>query len=31
MPAIVMFLTILCINLLGDILAERFNTREAIA
>ena len=31
MPAIVMFLTILCINLLGNILAERFNTREAIA
>ena len=31
MPAMVMFLTILCINLLGDILAERFNTRETIA
>jgi len=31
MPALVMFLTILAINLLGDILAERFNTREAIA
>ncbi|HEY4609066.1 MAG TPA: ABC transporter permease [Ilumatobacteraceae bacterium] len=31
MPAIVMFLTILAINLLGDVLAERFNTREAIA
>ncbi|MEP7202955.1 MAG: ABC transporter permease [Ilumatobacteraceae bacterium] len=31
MPAMVMFLTILAINLLGDILAERFNTREVIA
>lgn len=31
MPAMVMFFTILSINLLGDVLAERFNTREAIA
>lgn len=31
MPALVMFLTILSINLLGDVLAERFNTREVIA
>ena len=31
MPALVMFLTILAINLLGDVLAERFNTREVIA
>ena len=31
MPAMVMFLTILAINLLGDVLAERFNTREVIA
>jgi peptide/nickel transport system permease protein len=31
MPAFVMFLTVLSINLLGDVLAQRFNTREAIA
>jgi peptide/nickel transport system permease protein len=31
MPALVMFLTILAINLLGDVMAERFNTREVIA
>lgn len=31
MPAFVMFLTLLSINLLGDVLAQRFNTREAIA
>jgi peptide/nickel transport system permease protein len=30
MPALMMFLTILCINLLGDILSQRFNVREAI-
>jgi peptide/nickel transport system permease protein len=30
MPAFVMFLTLLSINLLGDVLAQRFNTREAI-
>lgn len=30
MPALVMFLTLLAINLLGDVLAQRFNTREAI-
>jgi peptide/nickel transport system permease protein len=31
MPALMMFLTVLSINLLGDVLAQRFNTREAIA
>jgi peptide/nickel transport system permease protein len=31
MPAFVMFLTLLSINLLGDVLAQRFNSREAIA
>jgi peptide/nickel transport system permease protein len=31
MPAAVMFLTVLSINLLGDVVAQRFNTREAIA
>ena len=30
MPALVMFLTVLSINLLGDVLAQRFNRREAI-
>lgn len=30
MPAFTMFLTVLSINLLGDVLAQRFNTREAI-
>jgi peptide/nickel transport system permease protein len=30
MPAAVMFLTILSINLIGDVLAERFSVREAI-
>lgn len=30
MPAITMFLTILSINLLGDVLAERFRIRESI-
>jgi peptide/nickel transport system permease protein len=30
LPALVMFLTILSINLLGDVLSERFNVREAI-
>ncbi|MEZ5216597.1 MAG: ABC transporter permease [Ilumatobacteraceae bacterium] len=30
MPAITMFLTVLSINLLGDVLAERFRVREAI-
>ena len=27
---IMMFLTVLSINLLGDVLAQRFNSREAI-
>ncbi len=31
MPALMMFLTVLSINLLGDVLAQRFNTREAIS
>ena len=31
MPALVMFLTVLSINLLGDVLAQRFNRREAIS
>ncbi len=31
MPAMVMFLTVLSINLLGDVLAQRFNSREAIS
>ncbi|MBI4884589.1 MAG: ABC transporter permease [Actinobacteria bacterium] len=31
MPALTMFLTVLSINLLGDVLSQRFNTREAIA
>ena len=31
MPAMVMFLTVLSINLLGDVLTERFNMREVIA
>lgn len=31
MPAFVMFLTVLSINLLGDVLAQRFNSREAIS
>ena len=31
MPALVMFLTVLSVNILGDVLAQRFNTREAIA
>lgn len=30
MPAMVMFFTLLAINLLGDVLAQRFNSREAI-
>jgi len=30
MPALVMFVTLLAINFLGDVLAQRFNTREAI-
>ena len=30
MPALVMFLTVLSINLLGDVLAQRFNSREAL-
>ena len=31
LPAFVMFLTLLSINLLGDVLSQRFNSREAIA
>jgi peptide/nickel transport system permease protein len=31
MPAATMFLTLLSINMLGDVLSQRFNTREAIA
>ena len=31
MPATMLFLTVLSINLLGDVLAQRFNTREAIS
>lgn len=31
MPAFTMFLTVLSINLLGDVLAQRFNSREAIS
>jgi len=31
MPASVLFLTVLSINLLGDVLSQRFNRREAIA
>ena len=31
MPALALFLTVLSINLLGDVLAQRFNRREAIA
>ena len=31
MPALILFLTVLSINLLGDVLAQRFNTREAIS
>ncbi len=31
MPAFMLFLTVLSINLLGDVLAQRFNTREAIS
>jgi peptide/nickel transport system permease protein len=30
MPSIVMFLTILSINLIGDVVASRFNVREAV-
>ena len=30
MPALVLFLTILSINLIGDVLAEKFNVRDAI-
>ena len=30
MPAMVLFLTILSINLIGDVLTERFNVRESI-
>ncbi len=30
MPSIVLFLTVLCINLLGDVLSEKFRIREAI-
>jgi peptide/nickel transport system permease protein len=30
MPAMVLFLTILSINLIGDVLAERFNVRDSI-
>ena len=30
MPAMVLFLTILSINLIGDVLAERFNIRDSI-
>jgi len=30
MPAFVMFLTVLSVNLLGDVLAQKFNSREAI-
>jgi peptide/nickel transport system permease protein len=30
MPAFVLFLTILSINLLGDVVAERFNIRDKI-
>ena len=30
MPALVLFLTILSINLIGDVLAERFNVRDSI-
>jgi peptide/nickel transport system permease protein len=30
MPAATMFITILCINLLGDVLSERFRIRETI-
>lgn len=31
MPALVMFLTLLSINLLGDVISQRFHTKEAIA
>lgn len=31
MPASMLFLTVLSINLLGDVLAQRFNTRETIS
>ena len=31
MPALVMFLTLLAINLLGDVVSQRFHTREAIS
>jgi len=31
MPATMLFFTVLSINLLGDVLAQRFNTREAIS
>jgi peptide/nickel transport system permease protein len=31
MPALVLFLTILSINLIGDVLADRFSIRESIA
>lgn len=30
MPASIMFLTVLSVNLLGDVVAQRFNTREAL-
>ena len=30
MPALVLFLTILSINLIGDVLAEKFNVRDSI-
>ena len=30
MPAAVLFVTILSINLIGDVLAERFSIRESI-
>jgi ABC-type dipeptide/oligopeptide/nickel transport system permease subunit len=30
MPALVLFLTILSINLIGDVLAEKFNIRDSI-
>jgi ABC-type dipeptide/oligopeptide/nickel transport system permease subunit len=30
MPAVVLFLTVLAINLLGDVLSEKFRIKEAI-
>jgi ABC-type dipeptide/oligopeptide/nickel transport system permease subunit len=31
LPAAVMFLTILAFNIMGDVLAKRFDVREAVA